>query len=119
VCLAHKIRSDGWVSPTLHTTCDATQITIPRCLGPSHPDTNGNAKCTVYGRMTIRPYKPRDSARSALLTAVRYRRSGLALHPLIVSDLILAHLYRVDISRSYAAGASLADGTPTGALIDR
>jgi hypothetical protein len=26
--------------------------------------------------MMIRPYKPRDSARSALLTAVRNRRSG-------------------------------------------
>ena len=26
-------------------------------------------------------YKPRDSARSALLTAVRNRRSGLAVHP--------------------------------------
>ena len=39
---------------------------MPRCLGPSHPDTN--ARCAA---MTIRPYKPRDSARSALLTAVR------------------------------------------------
>jgi hypothetical protein len=28
--------------------------------------------------MMIRPYKPRDSARSALLTAVRNRRSGPA-----------------------------------------
>eukprot|EP00964_Phaeocystis_antarctica_P030385 scaffold17158_cov66-Phaeocystis_antarctica.AAC.4 len=31
--------------------------------------------------MTIRPLKPRDSARSALLTAVRSRLSGLAVHP--------------------------------------
>ena len=31
--------------------------------------------------MMIRPCKPRDSARPALLTAVRNRRSGLALHP--------------------------------------
>ena len=30
----------------------------------------------------IRPCKTRDSARSALQTAVRDRRSGLALHPL-------------------------------------
>ena len=42
--------------------------TMPRCLGPSHPDTN--ARCTA---MTIRPYKPRDSARSALPTAVHVR----------------------------------------------
>ena len=45
-------------------------------LGPSHPDTN--ARCAV---MVIRPYKPKDSAGSALLTAVRNQRSGLALHP--------------------------------------
>ena len=50
---------------------------MPRRLGPSHPDTN--ARCAVM--MTIRPYKPRDSARSALLTAVRSQRSGLAVHP--------------------------------------
>ena len=31
--------------------------------------------------MMIRPCRPRDSARPALLTAVRNRRSGLALHP--------------------------------------
>ena len=31
--------------------------------------------------MMIRPCKPRDSARPALLTAVRNRRSDLALHP--------------------------------------
>jgi hypothetical protein len=40
-----------------------------------------NARCAA---MMIRPYKPRDSARSALLTAVRVadvRRSGLAVHP--------------------------------------
>jgi hypothetical protein len=36
-----------------------------RCLGPSRLDTNT--------AMTIRPYKPRDSARLALLTAVRNR----------------------------------------------
>ena len=50
---------------------------MPRSLGPSHPDTN--ARCAVM--MTIRPYKPRGSARSALLTAVRSQRSGLAVHP--------------------------------------
>ena len=44
---------------TLH---DLRRYTIPRCLGPSHPDTK--ARCAV---MMIRPYKPRDSARSALL----------------------------------------------------
>ena len=32
---------------------------MPRCLGPSHPDTN--ARCAA---MTIRPYTPRNSARS-------------------------------------------------------
>ena len=40
-----------------------------------------NARCAA---MMIRPYKPRDSARSALLAAVRVadvRRSGLAVHP--------------------------------------
>ena len=36
---------------------------MPGPLTPRH-------KCTVCG-VTIRPYKPRDSARSALLTAVR------------------------------------------------
>ena len=37
----------------------------------------------VRSAMMIRPYKSRDSARSALLTAVRNRRSlpGLAVHP--------------------------------------
>ena len=58
----------------LHTTCDTLHSTA--MLGPSHPDTN--ARCAV---MMTRPYKPRDSARSALLTAVRNQRSGLALHP--------------------------------------
>ena len=67
-----EIRLDDWVLratrlATLHSTA---------MLGPSHPDTN--ARCAV---MMTRPYKPRDSARSALLTAVRNRRSGLALHP--------------------------------------
>jgi hypothetical protein len=49
-------------------------------LGPSHPQTH---KCTVYGDdVDDTPlYKPRGSARSALLTAVRSRRSGLAVHP--------------------------------------
>ena len=60
-----KIRWLGFT--TLH---DLRLYTIPRCLGPSHPDTN--ARCAA---MMIRPYKPRDSARSALLTAVRNRRS--------------------------------------------
>jgi hypothetical protein len=59
-----------------HALHDSRRYTIPRCLGPSHPDTN--ARCTA---MTIRPYKPRDSARSALLTAVRYRRSALPCTP--------------------------------------
>eukprot|EP00964_Phaeocystis_antarctica_P013216 scaffold7239_cov21-Phaeocystis_antarctica.AAC.1 len=45
-------------------------------LGPSHPD--ANARCTA---IMIHPCKTRDSARSALQTAVRNRRSGLALHP--------------------------------------
>ena len=31
--------------------------------------------------MTTRPYKPRDSARSVLLTAVHDRLTGLAVHP--------------------------------------
>ena len=52
---------------------------MPRCdacrpLTPRHK----NARCAA---MTIRPYKPRDSARSALLTTVRSRRSGLACRP--------------------------------------
>jgi len=42
----------------------------------SHPGTN--AQCAA---MTIRPYKPRDSARSVLLTVVRYRRSRLGALP--------------------------------------
>eukprot|EP00964_Phaeocystis_antarctica_P114849 scaffold78804_cov54-Phaeocystis_antarctica.AAC.1 len=48
------------VSHTTRLVCYA----IPRCPGPSHPDT-----------------KVRDSARPALLTAVRSRLSGLAVHP--------------------------------------
>ena len=39
-------------------------------LGPSHPDTH--ARCAV---MMIRPYTPRDSARSAQLTGVRDQRA--------------------------------------------
>jgi hypothetical protein len=46
---------------------------MPGPLTPRH-----KARCAV---MMIRPYKPRDSARSALLTAVRSRQSGLAVHP--------------------------------------
>ena len=63
---------------TLHDSRRYIQsYTILRCLGgPSHPDTK--ARCAA---MMIRPYKLRDSARSALLTAVRNRRSGLAMHP--------------------------------------
>jgi hypothetical protein len=67
---------------TLHDSRRYIQsYTILRCLGgPSHPDTK--ARCAA---MMIRPYKLRDSARSALLTAVRNlirnRRSGLAVHP--------------------------------------
>ena len=57
-----------------HALHDSRRYTIPRCLGPSHPDTK--ARCAA---MMIRLYKPRDSARSALLTAVRSRRSGLAV----------------------------------------
>jgi hypothetical protein len=57
----------------------STTYAMPRCLGPSHPDTN--VRCAA---MMIRPYKPRDSGRSgsalhAKVTAVRGRRSGLAV----------------------------------------
>eukprot|EP00964_Phaeocystis_antarctica_P021765 scaffold12086_cov67-Phaeocystis_antarctica.AAC.13 len=60
-----------------HTLHDFACYAIPRCPGPSHPDTK--VRCT--GDDETRPYKPRDSARPALLTAVRNRRSGLAVHP--------------------------------------
>jgi hypothetical protein len=53
---------------TLH---DSRRYAIPRCMGPSHPDTK--ARCTGDDDT---PRKPRDSARSVLLTAVRNRRSG-------------------------------------------
>ena len=57
-----------------YTTCDATQY---RDAGPLTTQTQ------MYGILAVMtgPYKPRDSARSALLTAVRNRRSGLALPP--------------------------------------
>ena len=71
-------RQNDMVSYT--TRRNGIHYAMPRCLGgPSHPDTN--LKCTHCAAMMIRPYKSRDSARSALLTAVRSRRSGLAVHP--------------------------------------
>jgi len=57
----------GWVSRR-YTTRDA--IHNSAMLAP-HTQRHKKARCTA---MTIRPYKPRDSARSALLTAVRSRR---------------------------------------------
>ena len=59
----------------LHALHNLRRYTVPRCWAP-HTQTQ------MYGilAMMTRPYKPRDSARSALLTAVRHRRSGLALH---------------------------------------
>ena len=51
--------------------------TIPRFLAPlTHPDTE--VRCAA---MTIRPYKPSESARSVLLTAVHDQLPGLAVHP--------------------------------------
>ena len=67
---------------TLHNSA------MPGPLTPSQSQRHG--VCTA---MMIRPYKPRDSARSALLTAVRNRRSGLSyylIYPLILS--ILSYL---------------------------
>ena len=65
-----RIRLLGFTRYTTSTLRSSTM------LDPSHVDTK--VRCTV---MMIRPCKPRDSARPALLTAVRNRRSGLALHP--------------------------------------
>jgi hypothetical protein len=55
---------------TLH---DSRRYTIPRCLGPSHPDTK--ARCAV---MMIRPYTVNLGTRHGrrCWTAVRNRRSG-------------------------------------------
>jgi hypothetical protein len=65
-------------------------------------------KCTVCGDDDSPLPKPRDSARSALLTAVRYRRSGLALHPRRVLSLSLSvslsfSPYRISDLLSYPA----------------
>ena len=49
---------------------------IPRCLGPSHPNTK-----VRYTGDDDSPPKTRDSARPALLTAARSRLSGLVDAP--------------------------------------
>ena len=60
-----------------HTTRHVC-YTIPRCLAwAPHTQTQ---RCGVLA-MTIRPYKPRDSTRSVLLTVVHDRLTGLAVHP--------------------------------------
>ena len=87
---------DGWVSrATRLPTLTKAYTVVPYIHkshfrdgldGPSaepgppltHPDTQMH---TVYGDDDTPLYKPRGSARSALLTAVRSRRSGLAVHP--------------------------------------
>jgi hypothetical protein len=102
---------------TLHDSRRYIQsYTILRCLGgPSHPDTK--ARCAA---MMIRPYKLRDSARSALLTAVRNRRSGLAVHPrrvLHYLSLLQGEKKRATQGRGRASSAaacpSLGGRTPT------
>ena len=73
-----KIRYVDWVHARLHDLRVNPRYAQYRDAGPlTHPETQ------VHGvlAMMIRPCKPRDSARPALLTAVRNRRSGLALHP--------------------------------------
>jgi len=67
---------------TLHDSRRRYTIVSSAMPGPLTPRHKG----TVGAAMMIRPYKPRDSARSALLTAVRNRRSGPCY--LILSDLI-------------------------------
>jgi len=72
---------------TIYTNSIRNSVPLTSCrprrtpvLGPSHTQTQRHGVLA----MMIRPYKPRDSARSALLTAVRNRRSGpwrLAVHP--------------------------------------
>jgi hypothetical protein len=57
---------------TLHDSRRRYTIVSSAMPGPLTPRHKG----TVGAAMMIRPYKPRDSARSALLTAVRNRRSG-------------------------------------------
>ena len=66
---------------TRYTTCDATQYHHAGPLTPRHK----GAVCGDDELMIDTPYVDthslRDSARKPLLTAVRNRRSGLALHP--------------------------------------
>ena len=65
-----------------HALHDLRRYTVPRCWAP-HTQTQNNVRYTGDDDTPLK-YKPRDSARSALLfKSVRNRRSGLALqlHP--------------------------------------
>ena len=73
---------------TLHDSRRRYTIVSSAMPGPLTPRHKG----TVGAAMMIRPYKPRDSARSALLTAVRNRRSGPCY--LILSYLICCKMGR-------------------------